>query len=214
MRWSKQGRNWIMATAVLALIAALSAWNVNRAQAEVASGEAAPNFTLTDTHGKTHSLSDFKDKIVVLEWINHGCPFVVKHYNSGNMQSLQTKYTGQGVVWLSICSSADGKQGHMSASAWNDTNAKLKAAPTAVLLDADGKVGKLYGAKTTPHMYIIGKDGKLLYQGAIDSKRSADANDIKTSENYVASVLDAVLAGKEAPLSQSKPYGCSVKYAN
>jgi peroxiredoxin len=173
----------------------------------------APAFTLTDTNGKEHSLSDFEGKVVVLEWFNQGCPFVKKHYKNGNMQSLQNTYTGKGVVWLTVCSSAPGEQGHMDAAGHNKTIGEWKIQSTAFLMDEDGKVGRAYGAKTTPHMYVIDAGGQIVYQGAIDDKRSTDAADIPDSKNYVRAALDAVLAGEAVETSQTKPYGCSVKYA-
>ncbi len=174
--------------------------------------EPAPNFKLMDSNGKEHSLSDFKDKIVVLEWINYECPFVKKHYNSKNMQTLQEKYTKAGIVWLTICSSAESKQGNFSSDEINSRSKKHGAKFTAYLVDADGKVGKMYGAKTTPHMYIIDKTGKLVYAGGIDDKASTDIADIKSAKNFVSSALDELLAGKNVSLQSSKPYGCSVKY--
>lgn len=180
--------------------------------ANLRTGNAAPEFTLTDTTGASHNLSDFRGKYVVLEWVNHGCPFVVKHYSSGNMQSLQKEFTEKGVVWLSICSSAEGKQGNMSIEEWNKTTAEKGAAPTAVLIDADGSVGKLYDARTTPHMFVIDPEGRLIYQGAIDSKRSTDAADIPNSENYVRSAITQAMAGEPIANPQTQPYGCSVKY--
>jgi peroxiredoxin len=175
-------------------------------------GEAAPEFTLKDTEGNEHSLSDFKGKIVVLEWTNYGCPFVKKHYGGGNMQMLQEKYTGKGVVWLSICSSAPGKQGYYTAEQWPEQLAAAKAKATALLPDADGTVGKLYGAKTTPHMFVIDKQGRLAYQGAIDDNRSWDPKTIEGAKNYVAAALDALLADEAVAEPETKPYGCSVKY--
>jgi len=177
-------------------------------------GQPAPAFTLKDSKGTSHNLADFKGKTVVLEWINHGCPFVVKHYSGGAMQALQKDYTAKGVVWLSICSSAPGKQGHMSPEEWNKTNAEKGAAPSAVLLDEDGKVGKLYQAKTTPHMYVINPEGLLVYAGAIDSIKSTSAADVPKADNYVKSALDEVLAGKPVTTASTEAYGCSVKYAN
>ena len=144
---------------------------------------------------------------MVLEWINHGCPFVKKHYDSGNMQALQEKYTGKGVVWLSICSSAPGKQGHMDNEKWNETIEAKKSKATAVLVDEDGKVGKLYDAKVTPTMVVISPKGEIAYTGAIDSIRSANADDIEVAENYVAQVLDAGLAGKEPDVESNDAYG-------
>ncbi len=180
--------------------------------AEVETGAAAPDFSLTGVDGKTHSLSDFKGKFVVLEWVNHGCPFVVKHYEGGNMQNLQTAYTGKDVVWLSINSSAAGKEGSMTPEEWKKTLAEKKSAATATLLDPNGMVGKSYGAKTTPHMYIINPEGVLIYQGAIDSIKSADAEDVAKAQNYVSSALDEALAGKPVTTATTKSYGCSVKY--
>ena len=174
--------------------------------------KAAPNFTLKDFNGKTHSLSDYKGKYVVLEWVNFGCPFVKKHYNSGNMQALQKKYTDKDVVWLSICSSAEGKQGYYTAKDLAKILKEQGLNSTAYLLDESGEVGKLYDAKTTPHMYIINPEGNLIYVGAIDDKRSTDVADVKTANNYVTSVLDDCLAGKKVESKATTPYGCSVKY--
>jgi len=168
---------------------------------------AAPAFKLKDTHGKEHALSDYRGKIVVLEWVNHGCPYVKKHYDSGNMQDLQRKYAEKGVIWLSICSSAEGKQGHMSPKEWNEKSAALKAAPTAVLLDADGTAGRAYGAKVTPQMFVLDKAGAIAYRGAIDDNPSARPADAKTAKNLVAEALDALLAGKEPPVAERAPYG-------
>mgnify|MGYP003390035218 FL=1 len=174
--------------------------------------EQAPNFKLMDSNGKEHSLSDFKGKLVVLEWINYECPFVKKHYDSKNMQALQEKYTKQGLIWLTICSSAESKQGNFTNDEINRRSKKHGAKFTAYLVDSDGKVGKMYGAKTTPHMYIINKDGKLVYAGGIDDKASTDLEDIKAAKNYVSLALDELLAGKNVSVQSSKPYGCSVKY--
>lgn len=174
--------------------------------------ETAPEFTLKDSFGKEHSLSDFEGKIVMLEWINFECPFVKKHYNSKNMQTLQTKYTGKGIIWLAICSSAEGKQGNFSKEEINDRTKKLDAKYAAYLIDEDGKVGKMYGAKTTPHMYIIDKEGKLVYAGGIDNKPTTDIDDIETAKNYVSSALDELLNGEDVSIQSSAPYGCSVKY--
>jgi hypothetical protein len=175
-------------------------------------GKPAPEFTLTDSAGTSHKLSDFKGKVVVLEWLNHGCPFVKKHYDEGNMQKLQKKYTGEGVVWLSIVSSAPGKQGHMTAEDTNKTKEEKGAAPTAVLLDEDGKVGQLYEAKVTPELFIINPEGALVYAGGIDDKKSTDPADIATSTNFVAQALDEILAGKPVSMAKTAAYGCSVKY--
>ena len=175
-------------------------------------GEPAPAFTLTDANGQSHRLSDFKGKFVVLEWLNHGCPFVVKHYESGNMQNLQKEYTGKDVVWLSIASSAPGKQGHMSREETNKTKAEKGSAATAVLLDEDGTVGKLYDAKVTPELYVINPEGVLVYMGAIDDKKSVDAADVAGAKNYVKQALDEAMAGKPVSEPVTTAYGCSVKY--
>jgi peroxiredoxin len=182
------------------------------ARSAVEPGEVAPGFTLTDSKGTSHKLSDFRGKFVVLEWLNHECPFVKKHYSSGNMQKLQQEYTAKGVVWLSIISSAPGKQGHRTGpQAEADTKDK-NAAPTAVLLDPSGEVGKKYDAKTTPEMFVLDKEGKILYAGAIDSIKSTDSADIAKAENHVRQALDAALAGQPVPKPKTTPYGCSVKY--
>ncbi len=186
---------------------------VSPVSAEPEVGKPAPDFTLTDVEGKTHSLSQFKGKFVVLEWVNHGCPFVVKHYESGNMQNLQKTYTGKDVTWLSVCSSAPGKQGHHTAEEWKGLLKEKNSSATATLLDADGKVGKLYGAKTTPHMYVVDPAGNLVYKGAIDSIASTETSDVPKAKNHVSAALDEALAGKPVTESSTKPYGCSVKYA-
>lgn len=173
-------------------------------------GKPAPDFTLTDINGKERSLSDFAGKVVVLEWVNHGCPFVQKHYNSGNMPGLQAKYTGKDVVWLSICSSAEGQQGYHSAADWQGVAKQKKMSATAVLIDESGKVGHLYEAKTTPHMYVIDEAGTLVYQGGIDN--DPRASDPSQTPSYVAAALDSVLAGKPVEVATSAPYGCNVKY--
>lgn len=193
---------------LIALFAALA--TVAHAQVEV--GKPAPDFTLKDTAGKEHSLSDFKGKVVVLEWVNHGCPFVVKHYSGGNMQQLQKDATGQGAVWLTICSSAPGKQGHMSAEDAAKKKQEVGSNATAYLLDEDGKVGQLYGAKVTPEMYVINSEGVLVYHGAIDDKKSTDVADIEGAKNYVTAALKEVFAGKPVSTPTSTAYGCSVKY--
>jgi peroxiredoxin len=178
----------------------------------VETGKPAPNFSLTDIHGTSVSLEKLRGKTVVLEWINHGCPFVVKHYGSGNMQALQKEFTAKGVVWLSICSSAKGKQGHMSPADWRVVEKEKGGAASSILLDEAGKVGNLYSAKTTPHMFIIDPAGRLIYQGAIDDKPSADSADVKGALNFVRAALNESLAGKSVSTPESKPYGCSVKY--
>ena len=175
-------------------------------------GQPAPEFTLTDSNGQSHNLSDFKGKFVVLEWLNHGCPFVQKHYDGGNMQGLQKEYTGKDVVWLSIASSAPGKQGNMSPEETNKTKEEKGAAPTAVLIDADGTVGKLYDAKVTPELFVINPEGTLVYMGAIDDKKSVDAADVAGARNYVKQALDEAMAANPVSTPQTEAYGCSVKY--
>ena len=175
-------------------------------------GQPAPAFTLTDTKGTAHSLADFAGKTVVLEWFNHECPFVKKHYGAGNMQRQQAAATGKGVVWLTINSSAAGKQGHVNAEQANTILGEWKASPTAFLLDHDGTVGQAYGAKTTPHMYVIDGSGVLRYNGAIDSNPSADPADIPGATQYVEAALGDLAANRAVARGTTQPYGCSVKY--
>ena len=182
------------------------------AQASVKVGDAAPNFSLAGEDGKPHALADYKGKTVVLEWTNAECPFVKKHYSGGNMQSLQKTYTGKDVVWLSINSSAPGKQGAVDAASAAAIVKEKGAAPTHVLLDGKGEVGRLYEAKTTPHMFVVDKNGKLAYAGGIDSEASADPADIASATPYVKNALDELLAGKTVSTAVTKPYGCSIKY--
>lgn len=174
--------------------------------------KAAPSFELKNTQGEVVNLSEFAGKYVVLEWTNHLCPYVKKHYESDNMQALQRKYTDQNVVWLSIISSAPGKQGHVSATKADELTKSRNAAPSHVLFDENGEVGKLYGAKTTPHMYIIDPKGALRYAGAIDSIKSANPADIAKATNYVETSMVSLLAGNKVNNKVTPPYGCSVKY--
>ena len=179
---------------------------------EAAIGEAAPNFTLADTQGIVHALSDYKGKIVVLEWTNHECPFVRKHYDSGNMQKLQEQATADGVIWLSIVSSAPGKQGYTTPEEAAMLIEKEGAKATARLSDPDGKVGTAYGARTTPHMYVINAEGTLAYMGAIDDNPSPRVDTVETAHNYVLAALEAVKKGEMPKTVQTNPYGCAVKY--
>ncbi|WOO41956.1 thioredoxin family protein [Rubellicoccus peritrichatus] len=181
--------------------------------AAVNTGDKAPNFSLPDADGKTRSLSDFEGQYVVLEWTNHGCPFVKKHYESGNMQQLQEKFRAKGVKWISICSSAPGKQGHMSGAEAAAATKKKGATPDAYLIDESGKVGKLYGAKATPEMFVIDPEGKVVYHGAIDSIKSTNPDDVKKANNYVSAALTESLGGKAVTTGSTRPYGCGVKYA-
>ena len=175
-------------------------------------GEAAPEFTGTASNGKTFHLSDYRGKFVVLEWHNNGCPFVGKQYNSGNMQRLQKQWTGQGVAWFTILSSASGQQGYVTAMEENDYLAKMQAAPTAALLDPAGVIGHLYGAKTSPQMVVINPQGVVIYDGAIDNKPTTDLNDVPGATNYVSLALAQAMAGKPVETPATRPYGCSVKY--
>ncbi len=178
----------------------------------VSPGSSAPAFKLPGVDGKEYELNQFKGKTVVLEWYNRGCPFVRKHYDSKNMQDLQKKYVGQDVVWLTIISSAKGEQGYADERSGKADYEGEGMGSTALLLDPDGKVGRLYDAKTTPHMYIVDSKGVLVYEGAIDSTPSTSSSDIAGSENYVDAALTEVMAGKKVSKAKTKPYGCSVKY--
>jgi peroxiredoxin len=175
-------------------------------------GSAAPDFSLADAKGKAHSLSQYKGKYVVLEWFNPECPFVKKHYGSDNMQKLQGEYTGKGVVWLTIDSNAPGTEGNITSDQAQKIMASWKTKQTALLLDPESKVAKLYGAKNTPNMVVISPEGKIVYEGAIDSKATPNPADIPSSTNYVKVALDESLAGKPVTTANTKPYGCSVKY--
>jgi len=177
-------------------------------------GEPAPDFTATDTNGEVHKLSEYQGKFVVLEWTNRGCPYTQKHYNSGNMQRLQREWTGRGVVWLTVISSAPGKQGYVTASEENAYLKQANAAPTAVLLDPAGTLGHLYDAKTTPHIFVINPKGSLIYNGAIDDRPTTDVSDVNGAKNYVSLALEEASSGKPVGTPTSRPYGCSVKYAD
>ncbi|HUR56138.1 MAG TPA: thioredoxin family protein [Opitutaceae bacterium] len=174
-------------------------------------GQAAPSFTVTDLAGKPVKLEDFKGKTVVLEWHNFGCPFVQKHYRSNNMQSLQKKYASD-VVWLAVNSTNKSASDYTEPAALTTQLKQFGAAPANYLMDEPGTMGKAYGAKTTPHMYIIDPSGKLVYNGAIDDKRSTNPEDVKTSKNFVVAALDEMKAGKPVTVASTAPYGCTVKY--
>ncbi len=202
-------RKSLVSIAIATAVALTTPWI---AAAAPTVGAPAPAFTGTDTHGKKHSLADAKGKYVVLEWHNQGCPFVKKHYETGNMQRLQKELTGQGVVWYSVISSAPGKQGYVTAA---EEDAYLKeqgASPTAVIMDQDGSIGRLYGAKTTPHMFVIDDKGKLVYAGAIDDKPTPDKADVDGAKSYVLAAYQEAKAGKPVTVATTAPYGCSVKY--
>jgi peroxiredoxin len=175
-------------------------------------GSTAPEFSASDSKGKTHSLSQYKGKYVVLEWFNPECPFVKKHYGSGNMQKLQEEFTAKGIVWLTVDSNAPGLEGNLTAEQANAKMTEWKTKQTALVLDPDGKAGRSYGAKNTPHMFVINPEGKIVYEGAIDSKATPNPADIASSTNYVKVALEESLAGKTVTTPSSRPYGCSVKY--
>jgi alkyl hydroperoxide reductase subunit AhpC len=177
-------------------------------------GEKAPDFTATDSNGVEHTLSQYAGKYVVLEWHNNGCPYVRKQYNSGNMQKLQKEWTARGVIWLTVISSAPGMQGYVTAEEENAYLKQMNAAPTAALLDPTGKLGHLYDAKTSPHMFVVDPSGKLIYDGAIDDQPTPDPASVAGATNYVSQALTEALAGKSVSVPTSRPYGCSVKYAN
>jgi peroxiredoxin len=196
-----------------AAFAALLVLAATPAAADVKPGDLAPDFKLTDTSGREVALSDLRGKVVVLEWTNHLCPYVGKHYGTGTMQALQRDATGQGVVWLTIISSAPGLQGHVTPAEADKLTADRKAAPSHVLLDPQGTVGRSYKASATPHMFVINKDGSLAYMGAIDDKPSADRATIKTARPYAREAIMAVLAGKPVATTSTRAYGCTIKYA-
>ncbi|MBM3617493.1 MAG: thioredoxin family protein [Alphaproteobacteria bacterium] len=200
-------------TFAAAAVAALVSLPV-AAFAAAAVGSPAPEFSGKTSEGKTVSLSDYKGKVVVLEWTNPGCPFVRKHYDGKNIQTLQKDYTAKDVIWLTVNSSAKGKQGHLEGDALKGEPAKEGIASTAYISDETGQIGQLYGAKVTPHLFIIGKDGNIAYNGGIDSIASTDPEDISKAEPYVKTALDEVLAGKPVTNATTKPYGCGVKYTD
>jgi peroxiredoxin len=199
---------------LLALAAAGAMSAALPAQAAPVVGQPAPAFQVKDYDGKVRSLADFKGKTVVLEWTNNGCPYVGKHYNSGNMQGLQKNATADGVAWLTVISSAPGFQGYLTPPQAHAWKAKVGAHSTDVLLDPEGKVGRLYGAKTTPHMYVIDKTGKLAYMGGIDDRPTADPDSLKGAKNYVAAALSDLKAGRPVATAVTRAYGCSVKYSS
>lgn len=192
---------------------ALTAGLVAIAHAAVAPGLPAPDFTLTGVDGASVKLSQYRGKYVVLEWFNSECPFVQKHYNSGNMQKLQAKYTDKGIVWLAINSTNPQHSNYRDAKRSRQIMSDWKAKPDSLLLDPGGTVGRAYGARTTPHMYVIDPEGKLVYMGGIDDKPSVSARDIPGAKNYVAAALDDLLAGRSVSDNDTRPYGCSIKYA-
>ena len=185
------------------------------ASAKIATGSNVGDMTVTDSNGQTHNLSDFAGKKVVLEWTNHGCPYVVKHYDTGNMQKTQKFATADDdTVWLSIVSSAPGNQGYVTADEANELTVSRDAAPTAVVLDPAGDAGRKFAAKTTPHMFIIDEEQTLVYQGAIDDNSSFRKSAVKGATNYVMAALDDLKSGSSVAVSETAPYGCSVKYGS
>ncbi len=197
---------------VRVLMAAMVALTFVSAAFAAQVGSAAPDFHGTDSNGKTQSLDQYRGKYVVLEWHNHDCPYTVKHYESGNMQSLQKQWTAKGVVWLTVISSAPGTQGYMSAAQENAFLSKSGAKPTAVILDPTGAIGHLYDARTTPNMFVIDPNGKLIYAGAIDDHPTTEVSDIRVSKNYVSAALTEAMSGQTVETAYTRPYGCSVKY--
>jgi peroxiredoxin len=210
---SELSRRAFLAASGLAGVARGSVVIPSPAWAAPKTGVAAPAFTASATTGKAVSLADQRGKIVVLEWTNHDCPYVRKHYETDNMQALQKEATGQGIVWLTIISSAPGTQGFVSAGEANQLTSSRQAAPTAVLLDPTGAVGKMYGATNTPHMYVIDKAGTLVYAGAIDDRPTTRRSDVQGAQNYVREALQAVAAGQPVKTPVTRAYGCTVKYA-
>jgi len=199
-------------TTALAGIAASPLTLISPALAAPKPGIPAPDFSATDSNGKVHTLSDYKGKTVVLEWTNHLCPYVGKHYGTDNMQALQREVAAKGIVWLSIISSAPDTQGYVDGAEANKLTEERKAAPTAVLLDPAGKVGRMYDARVTPHMYVIDAAGKLVYMGGIDDMPTADWDDVKTAHNYVRAALDNLAKGQPIEKPITRAYGCTVKY--
>ncbi|WP_234571743.1 thioredoxin family protein [Rhodohalobacter sp. 614A] len=175
-------------------------------------GQQAPDFEVVDAHGNTHSLSDYEGQYVILEWLNHGCPYIRKHYDGNNMQQLQEKYTDQGVVWLSVISSAPGEQGYMEPEEARQSIEEYDASPTAILLDPEGEMGRAYDARVTPHMFIIDPTGTVRYNGAIDDKPTPRASSLETAHNYIDSAMSSLMNGEEVEVKSNTPYGCGVKY--
>jgi peroxiredoxin len=206
-------RRVFLAGTGIAMLAPRGLLTPRAAWAALKVGAPAPAFTVGATTGKSVTLADLKGKLVVLEWTNHECPYVQKHYESGNMQALQKEATGQGVTWLTIISSSPGTQGHVTAPQADELTVKRSAGPTAVLLDPTGVVGQLYGATNTPHMYVIDKAGTLVYAGAIDDKPTTRRSDVQGAQNYVRAALQNVAAGQPVKTPVTRAYGCTVKYS-
>ena len=210
-------RRRLLAGAVSAgagLLALSTALPVAAGGGEARLGAPAPDFTLSDSNGTSVSLADFKGKTVVLEWTNHECPYVRKHYGGNAMQTLQKKWTQQGIIWLTLISSHPGAQGFVQGPEANKLTQERGAAPTAVVLDPKGGVGRSYGAQVTPHMYVISGDGTLVYMGGIDDKPTTRLEDLKTAKNFVDAALTELVAGKPVSIKTSRPYGCTIKYSS
>jgi hypothetical protein len=182
------------------------------AEAAVQTGSSAPAFSVTDTSGGQHALASYRGRTVILEWTNHECPYTVKHYATGNMQALQAAATGAGAIWLTVVSSRPGSQGFVGAAEADRLTASRNARPTGVVLDPTGQLGRLYGARTTPHMFVIDGAGLLAYMGAIDDRPTASHASVKGARNYVREALEAMAAGRPVAVASTRPYGCSVKY--
>ena len=205
-------RQLVTALGATTAMAAIAPSISSRANANPQTGTSAPAFTATDSKGRQHSLAAYKGKTVVLEWTNHECPYTVKHYATGNMQALQKSATEAGIIWLTVVSSRPGTQGHVNALEADKLTDDRGAKPTAVVLDPGGDFGRLYAARTTPHMFIIDPAGVLAYMGAIDDQPSANPDSVKAARNYVREALDAMSAGRPITVASTRPYGCTVKY--
>jgi hypothetical protein len=208
-------RSGLVRSALMAAAVLFSSWTMHAATTHAAVvGQPAPAFSGTDSHGNSLSLAQYHGKYVVLEWTNKDCPYTRKHYSSGNMQALQKQWTGKGIVWLTVLSSAPGQEGYMTAVAENTYLSQVHAQPSAAILDPEGKIGRLYNAKTTPNMFVIDPGGTLIYEGAIDNKPTTDLEDVKGAKNYVSDALENALSKKPVEPASTRPYGCSVKYAD
>jgi len=193
------------------LFCAIATGSLSLSQAAPDIGDVAPDFTLVDTGGVEHPLSDYSGKVIVLEWITNNCPYVEKHYGEKNMQGLQKNYVEEGVVWFSISSTAPGKDGYLNPDSWNKLLEEYDSSATALLMDPSGEVGRRYGARTSPHIFIIGADGLLAYSGAVDTFGTTDPADIVRATNWVEQALDAILAGEPVKVPSTNPYGCAIK---
>jgi peroxiredoxin len=208
----KHNASLVRFSSIALLLAAALVASAGAQQVRV--GDPAPAFTATDSRGHSEALSQYRGKYVVLEWHNQGCPYTRKHYVSGNMQSLQKEWTAKGVAWFTVISSAPGSQGYVTPFQENQYLAQMHAVPTAVLMDSDSKIARLYNAKTTPQMIVIDPSGKVIYDGAIDNRPTPDPGDIKGADNYVSDALAAAMAGKPVATAFTRPYGCAVKYSD